>query len=149
MTDLDKIINQSSEVREVRRALCVKMAMSEMGTSQICEMLNVSQPFVSKWRTRYEAQGAEALRLGYRGSASYLSIAQREEVLGWIDAQETIRVEEVRDYIEKQYGVVYQSKQSYYELMQEAGMSYHKSEKRNPKRDEAQVLERREEIKKK
>lgn len=149
MTDLDEIINQSAEVREVRRALCVKMALSEMGTSQICEMLTVSQPFVSKWRTRYEAQGAAALRLGYRGSESYLGVEQREEVLGWIDAQETIRVEEVRDYIEEQYGVVYQSKQSYYELMQVAGMSYHKSEKKNPKRDETQVLERREEIKKK
>ena len=46
MTDLDEIINQSKEVRAVKRALCVKMAVSEMPTSQICELLNVSQPFV-------------------------------------------------------------------------------------------------------
>lgn len=129
MTDLDEIINQSTEVREVRRALCVKMALSEMATSQICEMLNVSQPFVSKWRMKYEAEGREALLLGYHGSASYLKTEQREETLRWIGSQETIRAEEVRDYIEAQYGVVYQSKQSYYELMQAAGMSYHKSEK--------------------
>ncbi len=32
--------------------------------------------------------------------------------------------------------------------MHEAGLSYHKSEKVNPKRDEEQVQERREEIKK-
>ena len=38
------------------------------------------------------------------------------------------------------------SKQSYYELLDAGGMSYHRSEKRNPKRDEAQVLARREEI---
>jgi putative transposase len=44
--------------------------------------------------------------------------------------------------------VVYQSKQSYYELLEAGGMSDHRSEKGNPKRDEAQVLERREEIKK-
>lgn len=149
MTDLDEIINQSTEVREVRRAVCVKMAVSEIPTSQICEVLNVSQPYVSKWRMKYEAAGAEALHLGYPGSASYLNAEQRAEVLRWIGAQETIRVEEVRDYIEERHGVVYQSKQSYYELMQGAGMSHHKSEKKNPKRDEEQVLERREEIKKK
>lgn len=148
-TDLDEIINQSKEVRAVRRALCVKMAVSEMPTSQICALLNVSQPFVSKWRTRYEAEGAAALLLGYHGSESYLEPEGREAVLRWIGSQETIRIEHVRDYVEEQYGVVYQSKQSYYELMQAAGLSYHKSEKRNPKRDEEQVFERREEIKKK
>jgi hypothetical protein len=42
--------------------------------------------------------------------------------------------------------VVYRSKQSYYQLLEAGGMSYHRSEKANPKRDEAQVLARREEI---
>jgi len=149
MTDLDEIINQSKEVRAVKRALCVKMAVSEMPTAQICELLNVSQPFVSKWRTRYEAEGAAAVLLGYHGSESYLEPDGREAILSWIGSQETISIEQVRDYLEEQYGVVYQSKQSYYELMQAAGLSYHKSEKRNHKRDEKQVFERREEIKKK
>ena len=54
----------------------------------------------------------------------------------------------MRDYVEERYGVVYQSKQSYYDLLEVGGMSYHRSEKVNPKRDEAQVLARREEIKK-
>jgi hypothetical protein len=44
--------------------------------------------------------------------------------------------------------VVYRSKQSYYELWEAGGMSYQRSEKDNPKRDEAQILTRREEIKK-
>jgi DDE superfamily endonuclease len=44
--------------------------------------------------------------------------------------------------------VVYQSQQSYYELMHAAGLSYHKSEKVNPKRDETLVQERREALKK-
>jgi transposase len=56
--------------------------------------------------------------------------------------------EEVRDEIEARYGIVYQSKQSYYELLDASGLSYHCTEKGNPKRNEAQVLERREEIKK-
>ena len=46
------------------------------------------------------------------------------------------------------YGVVYQAKQSYDELVAAGGRSYHRSEKVNPKRDAAQVLARRAEIKK-
>ena len=42
----------------------------------------------------------------------------------------------------------YRSEQSYYELLAAGGMSYHRSEKANPKRDEEQILARREEIKK-
>ncbi len=59
-----------------------------------------------------------------------------------------LSVEEVRDHVEATYGIVYQSKQSYYDLLRAGGMSYHQSEKENPKRDEAQVQTRREEIKK-
>jgi putative transposase len=58
-------------------------------------------------------------------------------------------VEELRDYIERQFGIVYQSKQSYYDLLKEAGLSWHQTQAVNPKRDEGQVLLKREEIKKK
>jgi putative transposase len=78
----------------------------------------------------------------------YLTQEQREALSQWIQGHPTITLEAVRHYLQEQYGVVYQSKQSYYDLMQAAGWSYHKSEKRNPKRDEALVQERREEIKK-
>jgi hypothetical protein len=43
---------------------------------------------------------------------------------------------------------MYQSNQSSYDLLEASGLSYHRTEKGNPKRSEAQVLERREEIKK-
>jgi len=65
-----------------------------------------------------------------------------------LGAQETITGEEVRDELEARYGIVYQSKQSYYDLLDASGLSYHRTEKGNPKRNEAQVLERREESKK-
>ena len=45
--------------------------------------------------------------------------------------------------------MVYHSKQSYYDLLHEAGLSYHQTQATNPKRDEAPVLQKREEIKKK
>ena len=148
MNSLAQMIEETRDARELKRALSVKMVLSGMAAAQVGELLYVTPQYVRKWKGRYETEGAEALRLGYRGSESYLSVEQRRESEDWIGAQETVTVEEVRDYIEEHYGVVYQSKQSYYDLLEAGGMSYHRSEKGNPQRAEAQVLERREEIKK-
>ena len=148
MESLDAIINHSWDAREVKRALSVKMSLQGASSAAVCALLNVSPQYVSKWRGHYEAKGAPGLLLGYQGSPSYLSGEQREAVRQWIQAHPTLTPAAVRDYLQEQYGVVYSSRQSYYALMQAAGWSYHKSEPRNPKRDEAQVQERRAEIKK-
>ena len=148
MDDLDEIINEAKDAREVKHAVSVKMSAQGFSPPQICQVLNVSLQYVSKWKGVYETGGGAALRLGYRGSESYLPEDQCQAILQWIGARETVSVEALREYIEEQYGVVYRSKQSYYELLEAGGMSYHRSEKDNPKRDEAQVLARREEIKK-
>jgi len=148
MQDLDEIINEATDARAVKRAVSVKMGQQGFSSAQICQVLNVSPQYVSKWKGQYEVEGAASVRLGYRGSESYLSEKQRAEITQWIEGRETLTVEAVRDYVEEHYGVVYQSKQSYYDLLEAGGMSYHRSEPVNPKRDEGQVLARREEIKK-
>ena len=148
MDDIDEIINEARDAREVKRAVSVKMSAQGFSPVQISQVLNVSLQYVSKWKGLYEAGGGVVLRLGHRGSESYLGEEERQAILRWIGARETVSVEALRDYIEEQYGVVYRSKQSYYELLEVGGMRYHRSEKNNPKRDEAQVLARREEIKK-
>jgi transposase len=148
MHDLDEIINEATDAREVKRAVSVKMGVQGCSPAQICQVLNVSLQYVSKWKGQYEAGGGAVLRLGHRGSESSLGEEERQTILQWIGAQETGSIEAVRDYVKEQYGVVYRSKQSYYDLVEAGGMSYHRSEKHNPKRDEAQILARREESKK-
>jgi putative transposase len=148
MEDLDEIINEAKDAREVKRAVSVKMGIQGFRPEQICQVLNVSLQYVSKWKGRYEVGGGDVLRLGYRGSESYLGDVERHAIVQWIGDQETVSVEALRDYVEEHYGVGYRSKQSYYELLEAGGMSYHRSEKDNPKRNEAQILARRDEIKK-
>jgi len=148
MHDVDEIINEATDAREVKRAVSVKMGQQGFSPGQICQVLNVSLQYVSKWKGQYEAEGAGALRLRHRGSEGYLREEERHEIVQWIGVQEMGRVEAVRHYNEDRYAVVCHSKQSLYELLEAGGMSYHRSEKNNPKRDEAQVLTRREEIKK-
>src|SRR5258708_464810 len=148
MQSLEDIITKSQDIREVKRALSVKMGLSGINAATISQVLNVSLPYVSKWKTVYETEGAGALAGGYQGRQGYLNESERVAVVEWIKDQETLSVESLRDYLESRYGVVYQSKQSYYDLLEAGGMSYHKSEKANPKRDEAQVQTRRDAIKK-
>ena len=148
MDRLTQLIEETTDVRELKRALSVKLGEEGMTTEAIGAVLQVTQRAVREWRKRYEREGVEGLHVRYRGSESYLSVEQRREIEDWLGAQETITVEEVRDELEARYGIVYQSKQSYYALLDASGLSYHRTEKGNPNRNEAQILERREEIKK-
>jgi putative transposase len=148
MDRLAQLIEGTTDVRELKRAVSVKLGEQGMATEAIGAVLQVTPRVVRKWRRRYEREGVEGLEVRNRGSESYLSIEQRQEIEDWLGTQETSTVEEVRDELEARYGIVYQSKQSYYELLDASGLSYHRMEKGNPKRNEAQVLERREEIKK-
>lgn len=46
-------------------------------------------------------------------------------------------------HLEAEYGVVYQSRQSYYSLLQQAGFSWKKSHPTHPEKDADQVSEKK------
>lgn len=148
MATLEDIIN-SPENLEVKRALAVKMFLFDFKTEDICTLLNVSDLFVSKWKIIYENEGAKALKVNDQGGTGFLTEEQRIKILLHLKNKPHYSVEELRDYIERHFGIVYQSKQSYYDLLKAAGLSWHQTQAVNPKRDEGQVLQKREEIKKK
>ena len=80
MPSLDEIINTSSDVREVKRALSIKMLQNGLTALAVSELLNVSVQWVSKWKVKYEAEGTDGLALGYVGSAGYLTDQERNAV---------------------------------------------------------------------
>ena len=147
MLTLDEIID-APEGREIKRAIAVKMNALGFKTTDICDVLEVSDSFVSKWKTIYENEGAGALRLHYKGGTGFLTDFQRQETICFIRSKPQFSLEDLRDFIEARYGIVYQSKQSYYDLLKEGGLSWHRSQAVNPRRDEDGVLLKREEIKK-
>ena len=144
---LDDIIN-SGDPREIKRALAVKMFEHGLDRNRISVILSVSESYVTKWNSIYGKKDAEGLLLGYMGSEGYLDEFDHYDIIKYIKTKETITVDELASYITENFGVTYSSKQSYYDLLHEAGMSRKKTEKVNPKRDEAKVLEKRQEIKK-
>ena len=53
---------------------------------------------------------------------------------------------ELSNYIAERYQIEFQSKTSYYQLFKSAGISWKKSQKKNPKRDEELVKKKHQEI---
>jgi transposase len=106
MLKLEDIID-AEEGREIKRALAVKMVLEEIKTHVICKVLEVSASFVSKWKNVYEAEGAEGLLLNYKGSKSFLTPEQRDEVVVYLRNLSHFSIEALRDHIESIYGVVY------------------------------------------
>ncbi len=72
---------------------------------------------------------------------------QREEVLSWLQTKDIWELGELEYKLAFKYDVVYESKQSYYDLFDEAGISWKKTTKVNPKADENAVAEKKKRLK--
>jgi transposase len=145
MNDIDQVIDNSLEIK---RAIAVKMYLQGYSYSQIFDLLNVSQSFVEKWRALYNKEGASCFPIGYKGSESFMTKKQKEDVNNFIKSKVTCQLEELISYLKNTVGIEYKSKQSYYDLLDNAGMSWKKTEKVNPKKDEEKVTSKKEELKK-
>jgi putative transposase len=108
--------------------------------------LGVSSPFISKWKINYALHGIEGLRLNHQGSRGQLKPEERAEVIQWLTNKNQWDLSELSNYIAQRYQIEFQSKTSYYQLFNSAGISWKKSQKKNPKRDEELVKKKHQEI---
>ncbi|MBK9940576.1 MAG: winged helix-turn-helix domain-containing protein [Kouleothrix sp.] len=75
----------------------------------------------------------------YQGMQPYLSPEERQSVLDWLQDQQEWSVALLQTHIETTYGIVFQSQQSYYQLLDEAKITYKKAQHTNPRHDAALV----------
>ncbi len=123
LKELISFIKSNPDPRELKRALAVQMWLNGYKHSEIQESLSVSSGFITKWTQRHNRLELSGLKLGYRGSSGYLTADQKAETLSWIKAQNHWHLPDLQAYLEDQYTVVFQSKQSYYDLFSDAGLS--------------------------
>jgi len=140
---LQEFIQSNPDPRELKRAIAVNMSQQGMTHGRIQEVLGVSSGFISKWTQAYAQQGVFGLKLGHKGSQGYLSEQQRQSVIDRLKAQKYWNLRELQDQLWHQYGVRFKSRQSYYDLFHAAGLSWKKSQKRNPKKDPDLVQKKR------
>ena len=144
---LDTFISERLNL-EAKRGLCVRMYNEGIASSSICKILQVSQQYVSKWTRKYKERGLPSLYSKYKGKPSFLSSEEQKEIIDFLLKKEVYSLAELQRYIKEKYAVIFKSKQSYYDLLSAGGLSWHKTQKSNPKKDDVLVLEKREEIKK-
>lgn len=135
MDELEQFIASNPESRELKRAIAVQMRLQGYRYQDIQDLLRVSAGFVRDWSVAYEAQGVAGLRLAYQGARPYLERQQRQTIVEWLKQKNYWHLPELRQQIEDCYGIVFQSKQSYYDLFREAGISWNKSQSSNPRQD--------------
>ena len=146
MEDLDTVI--TTVPLEMKRALAIRMIKQGIAMNIVCETLCVTASFVKKWRAIYNREGAKNISPDYKGRTGFLNKQALEEIKQYLKNKQSYRLEELILYIQEKYEITYKSKQSYYDILTSAGMSWKKTEKVNPKKDEALVLKKRAEIKK-
>lgn len=145
---LIEVIN-SGKPLEIKRAMSVKMSLRGYSEKEIANLLEISVQFVRKWKGIYYAEGAAGILLKYKGSEGYLSEKEKSEVIAYIREHEYIELEQLFKHIWETYGVEYNSKKSYYDLLHEGGKSWKKTNQWNTKYSQENVDECMANIKKK
>ncbi len=127
MEELLEFIQANPDTRELKRALAVQMLMQNYSHSAIGSILGVSGSFISKWKYIFVEQGVAGLRLKYKGSKSYLAPAEKQIVLNWLKQNSFWHLSELKQYIEDNFNVEFESNQSYYDLFKQANISWKKT----------------------
>ena len=135
MEELVEFIQSNPDSRELKRALAVQMVLKGYLYRQIAEILSVSDSFISKWWLVFELEGVIGLQLSIQGSKGYLNAEQRQAVITWLQQKNYWNLVQLQQYIQDRYSIKFKSRQSYYELFAIAGISWKKTQKRNPKKD--------------
>lgn len=135
MEELTDFIEKNPEPRELKRALAVKMVVQNYSYYQISDVLQVSVGFISKWKQIFAEQGIMGLLLKYRGSKSYLTSEQQQAITDWLKQKNYWHLPEIKQHIQDNYNVVFESNQSYYDIFPKAGISWKKTQKSNPRKD--------------
>lgn len=143
---LTEFIQSNPEAREFKRAVAVKMALSGEPYSKITKLIGMHKSCITTWKQKFLAKGLDGLKLGYQGTSSYLTPEQRAETITWLQTINYWNLDELVTYLDEQYGVIYQSKQSYYELLSAANISWKKSQKLNSSANPELIQKKREEI---
>lgn len=147
IAELQEFIAVGSNTREVRKALAVKLIYQGYLYEEIQRILNVSLGSITGWKQAYLEHGIDGLRLNHKGRKSYLSTKQRVEVLSWLQTKDCWELRELEDKLAFEYGVVYESKQSYYDLFHAAGIKWKRTTKLNSKADPDDVAAKKKRLK--
>ena len=139
---------------EFRFSLMIKLHKEGKSQTEIAELLDCSQSWVSKFLKRYREEGQQALhvRQGAIGKAAFLTKEQLEALkplllkgaLSYHFPTDNWTRERIASFIEQQYGVHYHPSHIS-KVMRRLGFTLQKPKRKSFKKDDAAVKRWREE----
>ncbi|MEG4057825.1 MULTISPECIES: hypothetical protein [unclassified Microcoleus] len=99
LKELSDFINSNPDPRELKRSMSVMMWIEGVPCCDIQKILNVSATFVSQVKMKFIQHGVKELKLRYQGSKAYLSREERSEIINYLEAQEYLSLQQLREYI--------------------------------------------------
>lgn len=143
---LKNFIKSCNKPQEIKRALTVKLVLEGYSYRSIQKLLVVSIGFISKWKNAFDFGGIEGLKSRYQGGKSYLSRQEQAEVVEWLIQQESWDLSELEAYLIDQYDIVFKSRQSYYDILKKARITWQKGEGINPRQNPEEIAKKNQEI---
>src|SRR6476469_3283314 len=133
---LQDFISNTRDVREWKRASAVRLRLRGFSYREIEQKLEVSTSFIAQSQRKFLTQGIAGLKLGYRGSKSYLTLIQKLEIKAWLIHTKNRNLSELERHLIEKYDVVFKSAQSYYQILNESQLTWQKANKENPKKNQ-------------
>jgi transposase len=129
--------NGSSPCRVTRRANALVLLDKGWSCQQVANAFLLDDDTIRGWRKLFEHRGIEGLTsFDVGGSASYLTAKQEDELKAWIGAALPRSTRQIAAWIEKEFGIVYESRSGPIALLHRLALEYHKPDVMPRKLDE-------------
>jgi len=118
-----------SGTRVARRANAIVLLDKGWSCMEVAEALLLDDDTVRGWYRLFAEEGIEGLsRFDGGGSASFLSVEQEAKLVDWVGQTLPRSTRQVGAYIEREFGVVYESRSGLIALLHRLGLEYSKPE---------------------
>ena len=113
--------------RFARRANAFVLLDDGWNCQQVAQALLLDDDTIRGWRKFFEQRGIEGITsFDVGGSASYLTVKQEDDLKAWVSAALPRSTRQIGAWIEKEFGLVYESRSGLIALLHRLGLEYHK-----------------------
>ena len=111
--------------RVTRRANALVLLDEGMSCQEVAHVLLYDDDTIRGWRKLFEQRGIEGITsFDVGGSASYLSVQQEDDLKAWVGAALPRSTRQIGAWIEKEFGLVYETRSGLIALLHRLGLEY-------------------------
>jgi transposase len=119
----------TAEHRLARRANALVLLDEGWSCQRVAKALLLDDDTIRTWHRLYLQDGIEGLAgFGHEGSACRLSLEQQDQLKAWIAQTLPRSTRQIGAWIERELGIVYESRSGLIALLHRLGLEYHKPE---------------------